>query len=122
MKKHVNHPETCSAEQSVSRISRQNCGCPELRRPELPQNCGCPELRLPNYASRITPNYGSLSLQRIGPDDGGQYRLVGSAIGSEVAAYISVNLDNENLSGEAFDVVEGTTFSVTGSLTGTRFP
>lgn len=61
---------------------------------------------------------GSLSLHRIGPDDGGQYRLVGSASGSEVAAYISVNLDNESLSGEAFDVVEGTTFSVTGSLTG----
>ena len=61
---------------------------------------------------------GNLSLQRIGPDDGSEFRLVGSASGAEVAAYVSVNLDDTSIVGEAFDVVEGTTFSVTGSLTG----
>ncbi|MBT8078852.1 MAG: hypothetical protein KJO31_09735 [Gammaproteobacteria bacterium] len=61
---------------------------------------------------------GNLNFQRIGPDDGSAYRLVGSAGSAEVAAYISVNLDDTSISGEAFEVVEGTTFSVTGTLTG----
>ena len=61
---------------------------------------------------------GNLTLQRIGGDNGGAYRLVGRASSSEVAAYVSVNLDGTAISGEAFDVIEGTTFQVSGTLDG----
>lgn len=69
---------------------------------------------------RITGTWsgGNVSLNRIGPDNGGRYRFVGNASGDEVAAYISLNLTDTSLAGEAFDVVSGTTFSVSGSLAG----
>lgn len=93
---------------------------------DLPQiEHTAPGLAGPISAMFVTPDSisgtwegGSLSLQRIGPDDGAAYRMVGSASGAEVAAYISVNLDDTSFSGEAFEVVEGTTFSVTGTLAG----
>jgi len=69
---------------------------------------------------RITGTWdgGTVELQRIGGDNGGEYRFVGKADNIEVQAYISLNLDGTAFSGEAFDVIEGTTFQVTGTLTG----
>ena len=69
---------------------------------------------------RITGTWsgGNVTLNRIGADNGGRYRFVGYASGNEVAAYISLNLTNTSFAGEAFDVVSGTTFSVSGSLSG----
>ena len=60
--------------------------------------------------------------RRIGGDDGSAYRLVGKAdnlsFGARASAYISANFDGSNISGEAFEVFEGTTYQVTGTLTG----
>ena len=69
---------------------------------------------------RITGTWsgGNVSLSRIGADNGGRYRFVGRASGDEVAAYISLNLTDTSFAGEAFDVVSGTTFAVSGTLAG----
>ena len=69
---------------------------------------------------RITGTWegGTVELRRIGGDNGGEYRLVGKAEGFEVQAYLSLNLDGTTFSGEAFDVVEGMTIQITGTLTG----
>ena len=69
---------------------------------------------------RITGTWdgGTVELQRIGGDNGGEYRFVGKADSAEEQAYISLNFHDNAFSGEAFDVVEGTTFQVTGTLTG----
>jgi len=69
---------------------------------------------------RITGTWesGTVELQRIGGDNGGEYRFIGKADNIDVQAYISLNLDGTAFSGEAFDVYEGTTIQVTGTLTG----
>ncbi|MBT8099862.1 MAG: hypothetical protein KJO82_08930, partial [Gammaproteobacteria bacterium] len=61
---------------------------------------------------------GTVSLNRIGVDNGGEYRFVGKASSAEVEAYISLNQTGDILSGQAFDVIEGTLFEVSGTLTG----
>lgn len=88
----------------------------------------------PTYAGPITAHFttpdsisgtwdgGTVEFTRIGGDDGSEYRLVGKAenfsAAERAAAYISVNLDGGSISGQAFEVFEGTTYAVTGSLTG----
>ncbi|MEL6951579.1 MAG: hypothetical protein AAGM16_15835 [Pseudomonadota bacterium] len=62
---------------------------------------------------------GNLTLNRIGGDNGFAYRFVGRASGSDTAAYLSLNTDGVVFEGEAFDIVTGTTFQVTGELDGT---
>jgi len=66
---------------------------------------------------------GALNLRRIGPaDDGSRFRLVGKAenfaFDAQVQAYMSLNLDGEAIAGEAFEVLEGTVFTVVGELVG----
>lgn len=84
-----------------------------------------PSLAGPIAAQFVTPDRitgtwsgGNVDLTRIGADNGGEYRFVGRAGSAEVAAYISLNLTGSSIAGEAFDVVTGTTFSVSGSLSG----
>jgi hypothetical protein len=54
--------------------------------------------------------------------NGGQYRFIGRANngtpGAELAAYLSFSLDNGSFSGQAFDIVEGKTYAITGTLAG----
>lgn len=65
---------------------------------------------------------GTVQFTRIGGDDGSEYRLVGKAenfsVADRAAAYISVNFDGTSLSGQAFEVFGGTTYTVTGALAG----
>lgn len=65
---------------------------------------------------------GTIQLQRIGADDGSPYRLVGKAenlsFSSRTSAYISANFDGTDISGEAFEIFEGTSFQVTGTVNG----
>lgn len=69
---------------------------------------------------RITGTWdgGTVELTRIGGDNGARYRFVGKAEGEETEAYISLNFDGADFSGEAFNVFDGTTFDVTGTLDG----
>ena len=89
-----------------------------------------PGLSGPIAAQFVTPDRiegtwsgGNVSFIRIGADNGGQYRLVGRADnrtpGAELAAYLSLNLDESgSISGQAFEIFEGRTYTVTGTLTG----
>ena len=61
---------------------------------------------------------GDVALTRIGADNGGEYRCVGSARGEGAEAYFSLNLTGNQLEGEAFNVVDGTLFQVSGTLSG----
>lgn len=61
---------------------------------------------------------GDLTLSRIGADNGDPYRFIGIAAGDETTAYTSLNFDGTQLSGEAFDVISGTLFTVTGGVNG----
>ena len=62
---------------------------------------------------------GTVELHRIGSANGDPYRFVGHARTSlDVRAYISLNFDGSAFSGQAFEVVEGTTYQVTGTLSG----
>ena len=85
----------------------------------------------PNFAGPITAQFttpdsisgmwegGAVQFTRIGGDDGSEYRLVGKAesfsVSDRAAAYISVNYDGTNISGQVFG---GTIYSVTGTVTG----
>lgn len=61
---------------------------------------------------------GTFSVDRLG-DDLGRYRFTGRFGDSESRGAIALSLtDDGSVSGEAFDLVEGQTFDVTGSVSG----
>lgn len=84
-----------------------------------------PSLAGPIAGQFVTPDHitatwegGTVDLQRIGGDNGADYRFVGVASGNDFRAYISLNFDGATFSGQAFEFEPPTTYQVTGTLTG----
>ncbi|MEM8768136.1 MAG: hypothetical protein AAGE43_11870 [Pseudomonadota bacterium] len=74
---------------------------------------------------RITGNWesagnnvsGTYSVDRIGGDDG-TWRFVGDIVGAELSGVVALALTGNQIAGEVFEVFEGITYQVTGSITG----